>query len=238
MNEDSHEHEQLLGYLLGALDDGEQQALEARLRSDAQLRQELGRAKRSLRPLYASDDTAIDPPAGLAQRTCQLIARQRLAVSAAKAAAPQGSPVSPLWTRWLRWPGALAAAGLMVGAAALLFPAILIDRGAGPASTVTPAAFLGASADVQTHTVRKMETSTSSRLADLSVLADSEQARALARGQGPGNHPGLLLKLAQPKHSPSGRIRGDSKLAATVVDPDEAVVVPSRESTPADAATR
>jgi anti-sigma-K factor RskA len=228
MHEETHEQEQLLGYLLGALDDAEQQALEVRLREDARLRDALGRAKRSLRPLYATDDTPLDPPPGLAQRTCQMVERARQAASVAKAAAPQGSPVPPLWTRWLRWPGALAAAGMMVGAAALLFPAILFDRSAGPAASIAPASLVGATA--QTHTVQKVETTSAQRLTDLSVLAESDQARALDRGEGPGNHPRLLLKLAQPKPTARARIRGDSKLAATAVDPDDAVTLPAAGS--------
>ena len=223
MNDDSRKQEELLGYLLGALDDAEQQAVEVRLRSDAGLRAALGDAKRSLAPLYASDDAALEPPSGLAERTCELVHRARSSASVVKAAAPPGGPVSPRWKHWLRLPGAIVAAGLMMGASVLLFPAILADRGLGPTTAVSPTA--------QPHLVRKVESRAADRLDALDALAESEQERTLARGQGPGNHPQLLLKLAQQKKAAGKRIRGDSKLAATAVDPDEAIVVPSGELT-------
>ena len=71
--------EQLLGYLLGALDEAEQDALERQLRRDPRLRRELSEMREKIQPLEEDEDTQFDfpPPPGLAFRTCQLVAAAR-----------------------------------------------------------------------------------------------------------------------------------------------------------------
>jgi hypothetical protein len=62
--------EDLLGYLLGALDSAEQQRIESRLAADPQLRREFYRLKRCLEPLDALGQE-FEPPSGLADRACE-----------------------------------------------------------------------------------------------------------------------------------------------------------------------
>lgn len=64
--------EDLIGYVLNALDADEQQRIENELAHDPQLREELARVRRCLEPLESAWDET-DPPAGLADRTCAAI---------------------------------------------------------------------------------------------------------------------------------------------------------------------
>jgi anti-sigma-K factor RskA len=66
--------EELLGYLLGALEPDEERELEARLATDPELRKQLEELRPLLRPLTA-EPARIDPPAGLAARICAQVAR-------------------------------------------------------------------------------------------------------------------------------------------------------------------
>jgi hypothetical protein len=85
--------EDLLGYLLGALDSAEQQRIESRLAEDPQLRREFYRLKRCLEPLDALDQE-YEPPSGLADRVCQNVekhAEQARPVPGSVAARPHES---------------------------------------------------------------------------------------------------------------------------------------------------
>jgi len=64
--------DQLVGYLLGALDAAEQAAIEAALETDLSLRSDLERLSAALPPL-ASDRDPYEPPAGLADRTVRFV---------------------------------------------------------------------------------------------------------------------------------------------------------------------
>jgi hypothetical protein len=64
--------EDLLGYLLNALDDAERQRVFEALQEDPQLRQELEALRRQLRPLDATN-VDFEPPAALAELTCDLV---------------------------------------------------------------------------------------------------------------------------------------------------------------------
>ncbi len=66
-------HQQLLGHVLGALDDDEQQWLEARLEHDDERRRELARWRRRLAALDALRPD-FEPPPGLTERTYRLVA--------------------------------------------------------------------------------------------------------------------------------------------------------------------
>src|SRR5688572_19191365 len=69
--------EQLLGYLLGALEDPEREQVERELAVNARLRDELAEIKAALDKVGLSDSPEpVEPPAGLAERTCQFIAEQ------------------------------------------------------------------------------------------------------------------------------------------------------------------
>ena len=66
-------HQQLLGHLLGALDDDEQEWVEARLEHDEEYRRRWVELRRRLAPLLAVRPD-FEPPPGLAERTCRLVA--------------------------------------------------------------------------------------------------------------------------------------------------------------------
>jgi hypothetical protein len=68
-----HVREQLLGYLLGALEEDEEALLDKQLEHDDTLRQQLTEAWHSLKPLRQSQRDFI-PPFGLATRTCETVA--------------------------------------------------------------------------------------------------------------------------------------------------------------------
>lgn len=69
-------HEDLVGYLLGAIDKVSAERIEQRLGTDPALRTELDRIGAALRPLDA-DAENVDPPAGLAERTIRRVLAQR-----------------------------------------------------------------------------------------------------------------------------------------------------------------
>ncbi len=88
-------HEDLLGYLLGALSAEEQSRIESELAQNPRLRAELERLRRCLQPLADLQEAAdADPPAGLADRVWAVIDAQEAAygptprsLAAARAAA-------------------------------------------------------------------------------------------------------------------------------------------------------
>ncbi len=124
--------ENLLGYLLGALDGPEHEAVERELQRDLQLRRDLRRLETHLLPLENHRCQHIAPP-GLAERTCALVASFRhghvipaFARRAAYASAPATAhgPVPSHWTI----ADLVVAAGVSLAAAMLFFPAIANSR--------------------------------------------------------------------------------------------------------------
>ena len=114
--------EQLLGYLLGALEPAEQASIEAALAGDPELRRELEKLRASLCPLDdAADDEEHDlaPPPGLATRTFQFV----------KAHAGWGfnGPCGASAGSW-RAPDYAVAAGIFFVASMLVFPAVQQSR--------------------------------------------------------------------------------------------------------------
>jgi prepilin-type processing-associated H-X9-DG protein len=140
----SRKREQLLGYLLGALDDAERERLEEQLQRDPRLRQELGQVEESLRPLRQARQ-AFAPPRGLAARTCAFVALFASPFSAEVNEAPvalRPSRRKPVRVRARRmspaaappsssapwgWADLAVAACIMVATALLVLPAI--ERG-------------------------------------------------------------------------------------------------------------
>jgi hypothetical protein len=114
--------EQLLGYLLGALEPSEQAAVEASLAGDAELRRELEKLRSSLCPLdeaAAAEEDELDPPPGLGARTFQFV----------RSHAGWGlSGQCPGGTGSWRAPDYLVAAGIFFVASMLVFPAIQNSR--------------------------------------------------------------------------------------------------------------
>lgn len=112
--------DQLIGYLLEALDLSEHQEVEAQLSRDPQLQRELDLLARSLLPL-AADKAHWEPPTGLADRTCACVLQQGVTVSLTL------SPAAHAPQRW-SMTDMLVAAGLFVAASLLFFPAMNQSR--------------------------------------------------------------------------------------------------------------
>lgn len=149
--------EDLLGYLLGAIQPDERREIEGRLAADADLRSELSLLQTLL--AESGDPThLLDPPAGLARRTCEFIARLRsedatqlafdhsffgrtapTAPSATAVGFAAGTPWSepaaaPNAGRW-RLSDLVTLGGIALAASLLLFPALASWR-YGQQSTV------------------------------------------------------------------------------------------------------
>lgn len=108
----------LIGYLLEALEPHEQELVEARLSRDSGLRRDLELVSRSFEPL-APDKSHYEPPAGLANRTCQFVAVRAKAVPA--------PPVVSVPSRW-SMADLLMAAGIFLAATMLFWPAMNQSR--------------------------------------------------------------------------------------------------------------
>lgn len=140
--------EDLLGYLLQALDEPEHALVEQRLGQDPRLREELARVRGGLARLgHAWRE--VDPPPGLATRTCAFVAARAprtpaetpglAAVAAASgmaggparerpAPAPFADEAPAARTGHLRWQDMAVAAVVFVAVGSLVFPAIQSSR--------------------------------------------------------------------------------------------------------------
>ncbi|HEY2840751.1 MAG TPA: hypothetical protein VGJ26_16460 [Pirellulales bacterium] len=117
--------EQLLGYLLGALDPAEQAAVEARLAEDPQMRRELDQLRANMAPLDDSDEdeeNELDPPPDLGTRTFRFVRNH-----ANWSAVGQGSFGQGPASNW-RAPDYIIAAGIFLAATMLVFPAVHRSR--------------------------------------------------------------------------------------------------------------
>jgi hypothetical protein len=140
---------ELLGYLLEALDADEQRRVDSELRNDHQLRSEMELLRKGLTPLDA-DAGHLEPPAGLAQRTIDyvfsgsvlsdsvlsgsVLSGSAWQTAASAAGVPAVERPAPAWTepaaptrRW-RFVDLSVAAGIMVAAFAVVVPAISQSR--------------------------------------------------------------------------------------------------------------
>jgi hypothetical protein len=107
----------LVGYLLDALEPQEKVAIETQLSRDPALRQDLEIVRQRLW-LFDSDREHYAPPAGLAERTCEFVS-SRIEVTLA--------PASPAPTRWRLVDFAVAAA-VFLAASVLFLPALSRSR--------------------------------------------------------------------------------------------------------------
>ncbi|MCA9260353.1 MAG: hypothetical protein KDA61_14175, partial [Planctomycetales bacterium] len=117
------DREQLLGYVLGALEPEEHAAVEARLAVDEALRAEAAKLRSSLAPLD-EDLPGYDPPAGLAGRTCRLVAwtaRKEAMQRRRETGVAEWASSQPSWTLT----DAAVAAGVLVAMSLLFFPALV-----------------------------------------------------------------------------------------------------------------
>lgn len=116
------DREALLGYVFDALEEAEREALDARLRHDSELREELARIREAVAPLeLLKQEVAV--PQDLAARTCQYVF-ERAATPRDRAAARRFI-LGPLNVHWA---DALVAGALLVAAVCVLFPAIQSSR--------------------------------------------------------------------------------------------------------------
>lgn len=119
-----HIREQLLGYLLDALDDTESQEVERCLAGSPQLQHELESLRASLRPLAALNEE-FQPPDGLAGRTCEMVAEHGGFCRPVPAAPLPGvAPPSASWSL----ADLVVVAGVCAIAAMLFFPALANSR--------------------------------------------------------------------------------------------------------------
>jgi len=122
------EREQLLGQLLGALEEDEQTALDAQLQRDPEFRKELALLRNRL-DLLAPYRVEFDPPPGLAQRTCQFVAvhiPSPAPAETSKRLRPAVTP--PSWVGRMTKLDMAMAATVLVAATLLIFPAIQNGR--------------------------------------------------------------------------------------------------------------
>ncbi len=118
--------EQLLGYLLDALEDAERIEVEQQLEANPELRDELETLARTLEPL-AETYEEFEPPARLAERACSLVA-------ACTSVTPAGKGLRPVTRAEVRgrnrWSIAdvVVMAGICLAGAMLFFPAISQSR--------------------------------------------------------------------------------------------------------------
>ncbi|MCG8586345.1 MAG: hypothetical protein MI757_16680, partial [Pirellulales bacterium] len=111
--------EQLLGYLLGALEPDEQREVEQSLSDDPLLRYQLEELRAELEPLEAGLRD-YDPPLALAARTCEMVASRPMATTADEASAAKASR--------MRLIDMAVAASVVLAAAALFVPAVSNSR--------------------------------------------------------------------------------------------------------------
>lgn len=88
-------NQDLVGYLLGSLDPEATEHIERQLVENPELRLELDRIGRALRPL-ADDGPDVDPPAGLAERTVRTVQQHRAVEPWVGASSPSSWRLSDL----------------------------------------------------------------------------------------------------------------------------------------------
>jgi len=138
--------QELLGYLMDALDDEDRRRVEKSLQSDPTLQHELDTLRTSLEPLEAYR-SGFDPPDGLADVTCQLVAEHRTknetvatpsTARSARLSAPVAlSEIQEPPARRSRWTFSdlSVAGGVFIAAGLLLLPAIEQSRLAAQRTT-------------------------------------------------------------------------------------------------------
>lgn len=123
------EREQLLGYLLGALDDAEMEAVRRELESNPDWRTELQQLELSLKPLLRNDDH-VDPPSGLAEDACDLVATHTSCerITNASSRLSQEMRSADGARNRASFTDSVVAAGIFLAVALLFFPAISNSR--------------------------------------------------------------------------------------------------------------
>lgn len=135
MSSPSREH--LLGYLLGALERTEHEQVAAELEANPALRAELRRLEDCLgrvgldrvgldKETRHLEPDHFDPPAGLAQRTCRLVAarREELVVTRQSWTVTPAERATAQNQRGMTWVNLLTVASVLIAGAAIFFPAL------------------------------------------------------------------------------------------------------------------
>jgi hypothetical protein len=121
--------EQLIGYLLGALDEAEAEAVQQRLAVDPQYREQYVQLRRQLERLEVVL-TEPQPPPGLAERTCRLVFQhadaQRVRALARRPISPQAAP--PSRTTRSSWLDMVVAACVLAAVGLGILPAVQNSR--------------------------------------------------------------------------------------------------------------
>ncbi len=125
--------EQLLGYLMGALDEAESADVQAALECDPKLAAECAQLEQQIAPL-SEDESWIDPPPRLAERTIAWVGAQADRVDHASddetpilASLSQSADMNATHRRWTL-ADVVVAAGVCAAAAMLFVPAIANSR--------------------------------------------------------------------------------------------------------------
>jgi hypothetical protein len=107
--------ENLIGYIVGAIEPEERLQVEQRVEQDASTRQELELMRSGLHPL-AEDQMHHEPPAGLAQRCCDYVYSRAEVLPASLSPASQAPRKVVRWTRL-----ELGVAGAIAASVAIFF---------------------------------------------------------------------------------------------------------------------
>jgi hypothetical protein len=118
--------EQLVGYLLGVLDDAERDQVRDHLERDPQLVRDLERIQVRLAPLELLREV-VEPPPELADRTCDRVARLRHPATPARGRAAMAMPPEPARSR-VTAADAVVVAGVVLAFSILFFPAVANSR--------------------------------------------------------------------------------------------------------------
>lgn len=122
--------QQLLGYLLGALESAEEDRVEEQLQQDPALCEQLEELDASLEPLR-QQRSPYPAPKGLAQRTCQFVEREieqsQVGLASAAGVVPETSSTGDRTRHW-SLADMVTAGGVMTAMALLFFPAIANSR--------------------------------------------------------------------------------------------------------------
>jgi hypothetical protein len=120
MSSPSREH--LLGYLLGALERTEHEQVEAEIEANPALRSELRRLEDCLgRMGLDNEPNHFDPPAGLAARTCRVVATRSREIVVTR---QHWTAAAESDGRQMTWVNLLTVASVLIAGAALFLPAL------------------------------------------------------------------------------------------------------------------
>jgi hypothetical protein len=116
--------ENLVGYVLNALDPDAQREVEGYLQSHPETQDRLESIRQALEPL-AADREPPEPPPGLRIRTLSLLAEYRCRDVTHMPPAPPIEPAAPVARSWWRRADVLVAASLLLVCVPILFPMLL-----------------------------------------------------------------------------------------------------------------